>query len=366
MLFSTLVAALLATASAVDISTTSEAGAKLLSKARSLNGQYEDDFSWMAKYSLKFEGCHTIHTYGGEGQNAEEGGSPFGVQHLAKFKLCNSSKSCSTCTDGGTYMVELQEFAQAYLEAEKEIQQANCQAVEESCNCEYYYGDDQACLNKCYSKAGLSYCGEEENEFDASEYMECREVDFGNNNYYNNNGAQYYIGPVCSHSGKKVTLAVFSDAQCTKKASSNIYEKYNYGASLPYSSEPLISTKCMSCKVEEENDGNGNYYNQNKNAYYNAEASDTCTQLYEQSAKCEKSMSVKNSYTKDTGSCEYIHNIVPALENVYHSKGSGVATGFAIFFALTTIGASGAAYWFYSKVERSTVGLAENEGGNFA
>ena len=355
MFFSTVVATLLVAASAADISSTSTAGANLLANARSLNQNYEDDYSWMAKYSLKFEGCHTIHTYGGEAGNAEEGGSPFGVQHLAKFKLCNSNKSCTACGDSGVYMVDLQQYAEVYLQAQQEIQESQCEAVQENCNCDYYNGDDEACMSKCYSDAGLSFCEQEDDGFDAAEYLECREAEF----YYNGNNVQYYIGPVCSHSGKSVTLAVFTDSSCTQKAASNTFEKYNNGSKLPYSNTPMISTKCMSCKVEEEqadDDANANQY------YQEPETSDTCTQLYEESAKCEKNLSVKNKYSKDTGSCEYIHKIVPALENVYHAKGGGLATGFAVFFGLTTIAAAGIAYHFYTKVERSTVGLSDKEG----
>lgn len=359
MLFrSTLIAALFAAASAAETVDT-KAGSEALAQVRRLNQNNQDDFAWMVKYSLKFEGCHSIHTYGGEEGGNAEGGSPFGVQHLAKFKLCQSDHSCGSCSNAGVYMVQLREFAESYLEAQQEIQEANCQAVEENCNCNYY-NDDEVCMAKCYADAGLDYCGEDQNDFNAAEFLECREADFGGNNYYGNN-AQYYIGPVCSHQGSTVNLAVFTDAQCTVKASKGVYEKYNYGYSLPYSSEPMIGTKCMSCK-QVNNDGN-NYYN---NAYYQAEPLDTCTELYEQSAKCETKMTGKNQYTRDTGSCDYIHHIVPALENVYHKGGSGAATGFAVFFAITTIAAAGAAFFFYSKVERATVDLSSKEGGDFA
>ncbi len=365
MFQSTLIAALLAVATA-DISSTSNAGAKLLSKARSLNqNNAEDDMSWMAKYDLKFEGCHTIHTYGGEAQEGEEGSSPFGTQHLAKFKLCSSSSSCGMCSGGGTYMVPLGDFAQAYLEAEQQKQEALCQAVEENCNCQYYNGDDESCMANCYKKAGYDFCGEEENEFNVEEYMQCAEAPFNNNNgYYGYNANQYYIGPTCS--GSSVYLAVFTDAACTKKAPSNTYENKTGGYKLPYSSKSMISTKCVSCKQEDENQGDD--ANANANQYYEEpEPSDTCTQLYEQSAKCETNLSAKYKSYRDTGSCDYIHKIVPALERVYVSKGGGgTAGGFAVFFGLTTIGFAGAAYYFYSKVERSTVNLSDSEGGNFA
>lgn len=359
---STLIATLLAAASAAKLTTKTKAGAKLLSKARRVNQNQEEDFAWMADYSLKFEGCHTIHTAfaEGEGGGNEEGASNFGAQRLAKFSLCSSDKSCGSCRAGGEYMVRLDEFAQAYLEADQEIKATKCNAVEENCNCNYYYGDDQACLNKCYAEAGLDYCVEEENDFDIAEYMECTEAEFGNNNN-NGNGYAYYIGPLCSHGGKSVRLAVFTDAQCTEQAPSGTYENYNYGYTLPYSKSNMIGTDCLSCKQDDGDNNNNN----NGNYYYNAaEPMESCTQLYEQSAKCERKMSAKNKYTRDTGGCMYIHKIVPALENVYHRQGGGSATFFAVFFSLTTIAAAAAAYFFYSQVERSTVNLT-GKGGSY-
>mmetsp|Transcript_28913 Transcript_28913/g.33601 ORF Transcript_28913/g.33601 Transcript_28913/m.33601 type:complete len:166 (+) Transcript_28913:520-1017(+) len=88
---------------------------------------------------------------------------------------------------------------------------------------------------------------------------------------------------------------------CATTAPSGTFEKYNYGYALPYSSESMISTSgCLSCKEEEEEQNNANgYYNQNANAYYEApEPSAVCTELYEQSAKCENKMTAKNKYAQ--------------------------------------------------------------------
>lgn len=353
MLFkSTLIATLIASASAA-LTSDSKAGAKLLSKARNLNQNADQDFSWMAKYSIKFEGCHSIHAYNNEAQEAE-GQSAFGVTHLAKFKLCPSSSNCNSCSGGGVYMTNLMEFGEAYLEAEREIKESKCQAVEENCDCQYYYGDDQACLAKCYKDAGLDYCGQEEAEFDPAEYLECKEADF-----QDNYGNPYYIGPVCSHQGSSVRLALFTDMSCTTQAASGIYEANNYyGNSLPYSSKDMLSTTCLSCKDEQNAQANDD-----ANAYYQApEPLEVCTELYEQSSKCEKNMSSKQY--KDTGSCEYIHKIVPALETVYHKSGTGggAAKGFAVFFALTTVAAVAAAAFYYNKVQRTTVDLSSSAG----
>jgi len=346
----TLFATLFAGAAATKLTSTSKAGAKLLSKARRVNDNAEEDFSWMADYSLKFEGCHTIHTYNAE-QNDET--TQFGSQHLAKFKLCETS-SCGKCSSGGVYMVDLLTFGTEYLEAEKEYKENQCAAVAENCDCQYYEGDDAACQSKCYKSAGLDYCEQEEAEFDAAEYLECKQSE-----YADGNGYPYYIGPICHHQSTSVRLGLFTDASCTTAAESGTYESLNYyGNSLPYSSKDMISTSCLSCKEEQNNNGD--------DKYYQAEPTESCTELYEASAKCEKNMSNK-SY-KDTGSCEYIHEIVPALEHVYHKGGNvggGASTFFAVFFGLTTVGAACAAAFFFNQVQRTTVNLS-GKGGQIA
>lgn len=367
--------ALCATASAT-ISSDSVEGKNLLSKARRANQNYEEDLSWLTKYDMKYSSCHSIHTYGGEGQGGEEeGSSPFGTQHLVKFKLCPSASGCRSCSGGGEYVVALREFVETYIEAKAQIQEQACENVEANCSCDYYNGDDEACMTQCYAKAGLTDCGDNNNDgngngngndFDVAEYMECKQADFG---YYNGN--YLYIGPTCN--GKSVNLAVFTDAQCTKTAPKGTYEKYNYNYALPYSKTSIIESGCLSCKDEQENDNNnnnnnngddGNNNNNNNNYYEQPETTEFCQEIYEGAAKCEKNLKYKSAAYRDTGSCQYINKIIPSLERVYkHNGGSGgAATGLAVTFGMTTIGATAAAYYFFTKVERSTVDLASQEG----
>jgi hypothetical protein len=372
-------AALAATAVTADISADSVEGKNLLSKARRVNQQYEEDFTWLTKHSIKFDSCHTIHTNGGEaggggggGGRDEQGRTPFGVQHLVNFKLCPSSSGCSYCRGGGEYVVELREFVESYTQAKQQMQEAQCQTVEQNCNCQYYNGDDDTCMSQCYKDAGLSFCENNNNnnnqnnnnQFNVQEYMECREANFGN--YYN----KFYIGPVCSSSGKSIHLKLFTDASCTTLAPSGTYEKYNYNYALPYSKSSIIDSGCISCK-EVDNNNNNQQQNNNQNAYYYEQprVTEMCQQLYEGSAKCETNLKYKSSEYRDTGSCMYINKIIPSLEKVYRRSGGGGggATFLAVFFFMTTLGATGAAYYFHTKVERSTVDLAAKDGeGAFA
>jgi len=372
---SALFAATSASASA-DVSTDSVQGKNLLSKARRVNdNNYEEDFSWLVNFSIQFNSCHSIHSYGGEngGGEDEEGSSPFGTQHLVKFQLCPSSACGRSCSGGGSYVVEMRDFVETYTQAKEEIQEAACEAVENSCNCDYYYGDDAACMTKCYATAGLDYCGDDNDnnnnnnnnnnaDFDVAEYMECKEAEFG---YYNGN--RLYIGPVCSNNGKAINLKVFTDSSCTQAAPSGTYEKYNYNYALPYSKSSIVDNDCLSCKDADNDNDNDNNNNNNGNYYEAPEPAEYCQEFYEESAKCETKLKYKSAAYRDTGSCQYINKIIPSLERVYKSRsggggGGGTATFFAVFFGLTSVGATAAAYYFFKKVERTTVDLSAQDG----
>jgi len=344
-----------------DIPAESTLGSRLLSKARRVNQQQEVDYTWLNKYSIRFHSCHTIHSFGGEmeGGGGEEGSNPIGNQHLVNFKLCPSDDDCSKCKYGGQYVVELREFMEVYLQTKQELEQAQCEAVEEYCNCNYYYGDDEKCMAKCYSDAGLDFCGDD--EFNVEEFIECAEAEFSNNEYY---ASTYFIGPVCSSNGSAIHLNLFKDERCTVATDNSAYSKYNYdmygnAATLPYSSKSLVDSECISCKEVDENA----YYQQNNNYYQAEDPIELCLQVYMQSAKCENKM--KTSYP-DTGSCTYINNILPALEHVNQSGGSGTysngATALAWIFFITTICAGAGMYHFYVISLRKTVALQGNGG----
>lgn len=342
-----------------DIPAESKLGSQLLSKARQLNQGEEIDYTWLNKWSIRFHSCHTIHLFGGgeEEQRQEEGGSPVGNQHLVKFKLCPSDSECDKCKNGGEYVVQMRQFLEIYLETKQELQENQCKAVEENCNCNYYNGDDEACQAKCYADAGLDFCGEDENEFEVDKFVECAEAEFSNNAYY---ASTYFIGPVCASSGSAVNMGVFKDMSCSTPAGSGVYEKYNYGASLPFSSKSIVDNSCVSCKEYDEDENNNN---NNNNYYEAAEPIELCQNLYMQSAKCENQMQGKTY--PDSGSCTYINKIIPALENVYEKDGktgSPWSTAFAWIFLVTTLVASAGFYHFYVIAKRKTVNLQDNGG----
>jgi len=360
-----ILSALLAIATSMrdDILASSRLGSKILNKARMLDNAEEDN-TWMVDYSLKFNKCYTIDSYGGEGADREEGGSPVSAQHIVHFWLCPSG-SCkggsSGCSGGAEYILEMREFIEAFNEAQEEQRDYNCENVRENCDCDNYYGDDEKCEANCYAQAGLDYCEEDDdgNNFDVDEYVECREAEFGNNNNNNNNynNNAYYIGPYCAAHGNAVFLGVFTDATCETQASSNVFEKYNYGKELPYSNESFVHQRCQSCMApkEDRDDDNDNQEEDQVTAL--------CEELYEQSGKCEENLKSKNNYSRNINSCTYIHNVLPTLSKVHrtHGRVSLVANVFAWLFFLSTCALAGVVYYLHSKVERSSVNLADQD-----
>lgn len=145
--------------------------AKVITPARHLeqNGQ-DGEVTYIAKYDIKYLGCNSLIQVNPEG-NADEG--ILYTQHLVRFALCPSG-SCSSCSGGGEYVVNMMEFVDAYTEAKLEEQEYQCEMIRENCYCDNA-NDDEACENQCYASAGMSQCIEYEGdeEFEIQRYLEC-------------------------------------------------------------------------------------------------------------------------------------------------------------------------------------------------
>lgn len=329
-------------------SLTTDAGNRLMSKARRLNDQHNNDdsydFSWVTDYSIKFDSCHTTLSFRAQGNSGDADGAPTESERLVLFKLCPTNK-CSSCSGGAEYVVELKEFVEAYLNAQSTQKEYNCAKVKNSCSCENddSVNDDDVCLSKCYATAGLDYCENEEDEFEVDRYLECRNL--GDNK--NNNGddsTQMYVGAYCSSNLKNIYLGAFSDRQCSKKIDASAYETLT-GTALPYTSKSLVSNNCISCKEPSQYDDD-----------YNADQDDTdavteiCEELYDRSAKCETNLKIT---TKSTGGCDFIHRILPGVERVVANRsGARAPVVWAWIFATTTVLAVAAAAYLLSKLRR--------------
>jgi len=199
----------------------------------------------------------------------------------------------------------------------------------------------------------------------------------GNYNNYDANGfyGQYYVGAYCSpKDGKSIHLGVFYDQGCVNRADHSVWATYNYGQTLPFSSEAIISHECISCKQVDENNNNNNQ-NQNNNGnnnYYNQdyEITELCEQSIEQAAACEQNMDINY---QDNRGCDYINNILPRLEAASRAVGGGGSSSSALgsgkagavlawIFAATTILFGAYAYFLYRKIKRGSVNLSSQDG----
>jgi hypothetical protein len=159
----------------------SKMGRRLMKSARQLeqnnqnqNGEADPSFMW--NYYIKYQSCASliqISQEGGNNNNNNQG--LLYTQNLVKFSLCPRESSCESCGEGvAQYVVNMNEFIDAYTEAQMEEQQLACEYVREYCYCDNA-NDDQMCENQCYYDQGMDYCVEieGEEEFEIQRYLEC-------------------------------------------------------------------------------------------------------------------------------------------------------------------------------------------------
>jgi len=368
-----------------SINVNSKGGKNLMEKARKLND--ERDVTFVANYSIKYRGCSSLVQIGGGDGDGDGGeGSTLYTQNLVKFSLCPTDSCEESCNGGADYVVNMMDFVNAYTENKMNALEQACETIRENCYCNDDYQDEDVCETQCFTDAEMTECiqYEGEDEFEVQEYLECAEMEDNNNNNNNNNynygggngdnyyGA-YYIGPYCSPSdGYSINLGVFYDEGCSSMAPSSAYSDRNYGSELPYASEAMVESDCLSCQdVDEDNNNNNNNNNNgnnNGNDYYyyyqELEVNEMCGEVYEQAAKCEQSMDV--NWPDSTG-CDYINNILPRLESATRniknrSSGGGAAIAFAWIFAISTVLFGSYAFFLYRKLDRNRVDLSSSDG----
>lgn len=386
-----------------DIAASSKLGSRILSQARQLDGE---NFSWVAGYSLKFEKCATSDEYyggyfGGEGGGGNDRQNFNGMykQRLIHFKLCPTGSCDSKCTYGADYVVDMGVFVEAYIESKLDAQEYNCEMVRENCYCDDA-NDDEACEYQCYVDAGLDYCEENNNnnnnnngqqmeEFQLEDAAECRKLEIDEEalaayfyqNYQNNNGGgqngynyygqqggqngemELFVGPYCSSNGKNIFLGVFHDETCSYQAEAGIYEKFSYGQALPYSSESIISSECISCKEPQDANDQNNGDQQDED-----EVLEICERLYEDAGKCESGLADGVTYYPTTYGCDFIKSLhAPGkMNSAKKSSSVSAAQVFAGLFAATTAIFGAVAFYFHKKQQRGSVDLSGQDGGAIA
>ena len=384
-----------------EISATSDLGKSLLSQSRRLDAEDEEEsFTWIAGYSLKFQGCrhHSSFNTGEE----DDGDVRVKTAKLAHFRLCPSG-SCETWLGGGCssnygdYVVDLATFAKTYVEGQKRAEEYKCQMyMYENCDCSEDDDKDdnfnrEYCEYDCYANSKkMKSCIDrnpydddeasgDERRFEAQEYAECKEwemPEFDDDDQANNGRkleeeeeVQYYIGPYCSANGGAVYLGMYTDDTCTNFADSNsgatTYKELTRGQTLPYSTESLITAACVSCVEQEDpnrNDSNDNDDGEDEGP----QVSDQCAELYQGAGKCEQAINTdKAGKTSDNNvaTCSYINGIQFTKTNgIVDMKSSKLATFFIFAFAAVFIGMAGMVYKLHKQIEEAkTSPLLEKE-----
>jgi len=333
----------------------SEAGKDLMSKARRLEqDEDEDQMQWIADYSLKFQGCH--HVYQWNQDVDEEEDVRLYAKRLARFRLCPSDE-CSTSSSGGCqsgygdYVVDMATYVNSYYESFQQQLEEECNQYKENyCGCDDN-DDEEGCLYTCYAEAEMEQCEEfiedEEDggdEFDVEEYLECAEWEAPDNDderkrrrleEEEEEEVQYFIGPYCSGQGGSVHMGLFTDDTCTTFADdeggADTFESLA-GYSLPFSGKSIVGEECFSCL-----EPNYDEEDEDEDDEEEVEINEACQVAYMSAGKCEYNLAGTIS-NPETSACNYIDGIKIIREDgmvlIKPEHPNAVATGFVVVFAM--------------------------------
>lgn len=354
-----------------ELKASSPLGQKVMSKARRLENNGEVDFTWVADYSIKFQGCHHISQWNDEADGEED--VRIATKRLVRFRLCPSNtcslESASGCNEGyGDYVIDMNVYLEAYLESVEQYNEARCEYYENMSGCD---GNDneEYCLYDYYVSNGVEeVCAEEnpyqnnyngqdeEEEFDIAEYTDCAQADLGNNRRLDQNNQQieYFMGPYCAEQGGSIYLGLFTDDQCTTFADDYGGKEAYYtltGKELPYGEKNMVTMDCYSCvepEVQFNYNGNDNQDEDNVN--------EMCEQIYQQAGKCENNLNVYGVYP-NYNACSYIQGIQVIRKNgVIVSSGSRSNKTASIFigiFVVAFVLLSAYVYYLKTKLDRA-------------
>jgi hypothetical protein len=303
-----------ATTDATTSTTTTNSNA---SKSRQL-----DYSSRIAKYSIQFQGCHTIKHWNKDAEDDDD--IRVSTKRLVRFRLVPFSK-CSAYNpwadasaiqnakallgqaDYGDYIVDMSTFIEAYLETKSEEgkyygDDAN---ANRNRNRQLYYDDAVAATDDANANANNNA------SFDIDDYTQCAAFEFNQNTDDAAAQYSYYLGPYCADQGGEIRLNLFTDDTCTTlakcnngaKRGANCY-KAATGMTIPYTEESIVQDPCVPCS---ENYGYLDSAPEGEidSTYDFGNARDVCAGLYDVSGKCEKHM--KNG--KYDYGCSYMQGV---------------------------------------------------------
>lgn len=381
---------------------------KLMKGARATRRLDEEEYMVdISGYSVRFEKCQFVKSYDDELAEDADTGSVLATKRFIIFRLCPSD-SCGYCEyNYGEYIVDMEEYLQATVQYQQELQEEMCQACEEACEQdEEEQGDDaQRRLRRLDEDEEEDYCEscteecekienmEENGYIDASEYLECQQIQDADDD-----GEGLFAGPMCGSSGTKIKIGVFSDENCYYLDSSKDVEDYlvdGDGQAFKLSHALLKKTydpeNCVSCLFEEEEDENADEDENQNDEEEEPQVIEMCEQLYEASAKCETLHGFDEGYSNDDGYdnqlaqeevvCDFISSLYAGTydqegEIVVGSGGvttrdGGAATSkgqkFALaFFVLGTVGLAIYAAMLHSQLTKGAKADLSRQGGAMA
>lgn len=341
----------------------------------------------LTAYSLIFKRCQFVKTY--SDTLAYDGSSTvLATSRFVIFRLCPTSSSCST--NYGEYLIDLYDYLYTTVAYQKNIQTNNCTTCQS--NCASYATDDKVASNQAAVAAddgnignagrflsssssssatakACKSCLDEckfinnyanEGYYDATDFIVCTKI-------YDDGTNVYYAGPMCSNSGSKIKIGVFTDNTCYDLDSSknpDDYLKSNSGSKMMLSYH-LMKETYASTPVNCSYSNNGV-----------AETSAFCTTLYDESAKCETSSAFAATTItsgSDTSVCNYISSLqagtysesgqinISGASSVVNggAKTSGGQKFFLTFFILGTVGLAVYAAVLHSKLTKGGSGKAD-------
>lgn len=362
---------------------------RLLSKAtpiRQLNNNNNNNNAAanvdLTAYSVVFKKCQFVKTYS---DNLAYSGSStvLATERFVIFRLCPSGSYCTACSSNyGEYIIDLYDYLYATVTFQKEVQTANCTTC--SNDCAAYATDDKVAQNEAAvaaddgqvgqggrflssssnsaakaCKSCLDQCKfidnyQNEGYYDATDFITCTKI-------YDDGSTILYAGPMCSNSGSKIKIGVFTDDTCYVQDTSkdpNDYLQGNNGAHMMLSYHLMKETytsSCVSCAY----DNNGV-----------EETSQFCQTLYQKSAKCQDPSSVSGEDAVQTSDetlvCNFISSLsagtysesgeinISGASSVIHggAKTSGGQKFALTFFILGTVGLAAYAAMLHSKLTK--------------
>ncbi|KAL7549658.1 hypothetical protein ACHAWF_012924 [Thalassiosira exigua] len=376
------------------------------------DGEQEVD---LTGYSVKFEKCQFVKQYGDEeGGGGEDGDSILTTKRFVIFKMCPTSSDTSCNYNYGEYIVDMETYLEAALGLKEEEQEQYC----ETCNQCYEWAAEQAeneangeqnddededawkCSGmdtyNCYAECQNIENMEENGYMDASEFVECQELD-----YEDNYGNKYYAGAMCAGSGSRIKIGIFTDEDCSNYDESKEIENYmknddGYSMKLSYHLlkqtflEGEFITSCLQVDEEAQQNQNNNDNNNNNGEEEEKEAVEMCEELYEAAGKCESTHGFADgivdyeNYDNQVRNEELVCDFIASLKSGHYDQtgeivvsggrtvmGGGASTTggqkFALtFFILGSVGLGGYAMMLHQQLTKGAKADLSRQGGAMA